>query len=201
MIETLRLSSRTKALACPPRVRLTHGSRAQYGPAGNISEIVRSLQRYHADPDTVRAAVQAITDYVLKRPTSEEAQVALGRDDGIAAITSAMRMHIADESVGTMCAIALRSVADTAENRVAVVDTGGVAAMAEACRLHPDNPELVKWAAAALRNLVDPGEACRVPTALALGTFLLPAAAHAPAPLLHTSGRGRSARGERGAEC
>jgi hypothetical protein len=76
--------------------------------------------------------------------------------DGVAAVCSAMRLHIADESVALMCAIALRSIADTAVNRVAVVDSGGVAAMSEAVRLHQDNPELVKWSAAALRNLVDP---------------------------------------------
>jgi hypothetical protein len=47
--------------------------------AGDIPGIIRSLQRYHADPDTVRAAVQAISSYVLGRPTSEESQLALSQ--------------------------------------------------------------------------------------------------------------------------
>lgn len=124
--------------------------------AGDLSGIVDYVQRFQADPDTVRAAMQAITEYTLKRPTTEDAAVALLTDGGVEATVGAMRLHIADESVGVMCAIALRTIADTAENRAAVVECGGVSAIAEALRLHGDNGELVKWCAAALRNLVDP---------------------------------------------
>lgn len=124
--------------------------------AGDLSGLVDYVQRFQADPDTVRAAMQAITEYTLKRPTTEDAAVALLTDGGVEATVGAMRLHIADESVGVMCAIALRTIADTAENRAAVVDCGGVSAIAEALRLHGDNGELVKWCAAALRNLVDP---------------------------------------------
>jgi hypothetical protein len=124
--------------------------------AGDLSGLVDYVQRFQADPDTVRAAMQAITEYTLKRPTTEDAAVALLTDGGVEATVGAMRLHIADESVGVMCAIALRTIADTAENRAAVVECGGVSAIAEALRLHGDNGELVKWCAAALRNLVDP---------------------------------------------
>lgn len=124
--------------------------------AGDLSGLVDYVQRFQADPDTVKAAMQAITEYTLKRPTTEDAAVALLTDGGVEATVGAMRLHIADESVGVMCAIALRTIADTAENRAAVVECGGVSAIAEALRLHGDNGELVKWCAAALRNLVDP---------------------------------------------
>jgi hypothetical protein len=124
--------------------------------AGNLDGLVDYVQRYQADADTVRAAMQALTEYCLKRPTSEDAAVQILESGGVEAVVSAMRLHIADETVGTMCAIALRTIADTAENRVAMVEAGGVAAIAEALRLHGDNGELVKWCAAALRNLVDP---------------------------------------------
>jgi hypothetical protein len=123
---------------------------------GNLAGLVDYMQKYMADPDSVRASMQAVTEYCLKRPTSEDAAVQMLENGGVEAIVSAMRLHIADESVGVMCAIAMRTVADTAENRVAVVEAGGVAAIAEALRLHGDNGELVKWCAAALRNLVDP---------------------------------------------
>eukprot|EP01047_Picozoa_sp_COSAG01_P048050 COSAG01_NODE_4646_length_4853_cov_70.544594_3_plen_377_part_00 len=124
--------------------------------AGNLDGLVDYVQRYQADADTVRAAMQALTEYCLKRPTSEDAAVQILESGGVEAVVSVMRLHIADETVGTMCAIALRTIADTAENRVAMVEAGGVAAIAEALRLHGDNGELVKWCAAALRNLVDP---------------------------------------------
>ena len=123
---------------------------------GDLSGMVDYVQRFQADPDTVKAAMQGITEYALKRPNTEDAAVGILTDGGVEATVGAMRLHIADESVGVMCAIALRTIADTAENRAAVVECGGISAIAEALRLHGDNGELVKWCAAALRNLVDP---------------------------------------------
>lgn len=123
---------------------------------GDLNGIIKYVQRFQADPDIVRAAMQALTDYCLKRPTSEDAAVEVKNLGGVEAVVSAMRLHIADETVTTMCAIAMRTIADTAENRVAMVEAGGVAAIGESLRLHGDNGELVKWCAAALRNIVDP---------------------------------------------
>ena len=73
---------------------------------GDLSGMVDYVQRFQADPDTVKAAMQGITEYALKRPNTEDAAVgkmlgpALPYDKVAAAIDTLVEVYLRERHDG-----------------------------------------------------------------------------------------------------